>query len=44
MTSESTPKENNCVNECDAEFIDCVEHSRSDCLDEFNSCAAVCKR
>ena len=44
MTSEATQHENNCVNNCDAEFIDCVEHSHSDCLDEFNSCAAVCKR
>ena len=37
-------KDNSCSEKCDEDFIRCVEHSRSDCLDDFKGCSSTCSR
>lgn len=36
-------KDKNCVNDCDREFIRCVESWRQDCRDSFDRCASACR-
>lgn len=40
---ENKKDRKSCVEDCDREFIQCVENWRQDCLERFGSCSAACK-
>jgi hypothetical protein len=45
MSTEHKDSENNtCTEKCDDDFIRCVDQSRANCLDNFSTCASVCRR
>jgi len=43
-TDNVRSEDNSCKEKCDDDFISCVEHSRANCLDEFNTCSSACSR
>ena len=45
MSAEKVRSENNsCSEECDEDFISCVEHSQADCMEDFKDCSSACSR
>ena len=40
----SKDPEKDCISKCDEAFVDCVERSRTDCLESFNKCSTTCQR
>lgn len=37
-------EDNSCSEECDEDFISCLEQSQKDCLEDFKECSSTCSR
>ena len=41
--TERNDRNISCTDKCDRQFVDCVDHYRSDCMERFKKCSSSCE-